>query len=309
MTISKRGRLVQGQNDGFIIVAVLWILMGLAVLATVFSIFVANSAMSSRTSVDQLQGETLVAAALELTLYQRSVNVTPATRGSFKFKLGNADVTVDFVSEAARVDLNAAPKTLLAGLFSALGADRGNADQYADRVIGWRTPPGSEAEDGENSLYKKAHLSYLPRRGPFAHVNELWLVQGLPALLVERALPYVTIFSGRPDINVFDASPQVIAALPGLSTNRLNAFIALRNKVQPDWQLALEALGSNQAFVTTAGSDAIRILVHINFESGTRFESEVVILPEESGAAFRILSWRDSSPIESNRDQTGAETK
>ena len=158
-------------------------------------------------------------------------------------------------------------------------------------------------------MYKKAGLSYLPRGGPFAHVNELWLVQGLPASLVERALPYVTIFSGRPDINVFDAPPQVIAALPGLSTNRLDAFLALRNKVQPDWQSALEALGSNQTLVTTAGSDAIRILVHINFESGIRFESEVIILPEKSGAAFRVLSWRDSSPIESNRDQTGAETR
>jgi general secretion pathway protein K len=293
MTGSKSGRLGQGQNDGFIVVAVLWILVGLAVLATVFSIFVANSAMSSRISVDQLQGETLVAAALELTIYQRSINVTPTTRGAFRFNLSEADVTVDFVSEAARVDLNAAPKTLLAGLFSGLGADPVSADQYADRVVGWRTSPGSEAVDGE----------------PFAHVNELWLVQGLPASLVERALPYVTIFSGRPDINVLDASPQVIAALPGLSTNRLNAFLALRNKVQPDWQSALEALGPTQTGITTAGSDSIRISVHMNLRNGARFESEVVILPEKSGAAFRVLSWLDSSPAERPRDQTGPEAR
>jgi general secretion pathway protein K len=309
MTGSKSGRWGQGQNDGFIVVAVLWILVGLAVLATVFSIFVANSAMSSRISVDQLQGETLVAAALELTIYQRSINVTPTTRGAFRFNLSEADVTVDFVSEAARVDLNAAPKTLLAGLFSGLGADPVSADQYADRVVGWRTPPGSEAVDGEAALYKKAHLSYSPRGGPFAHVNELWLVQGLPASLVERALPYVTIFSGRPDINVLDASPQVIAALPGLSTNRLNAFLALRNKVQPDWQSALEALGPTQTGITTAGSDSIRISVHMNLRNGARFESEVVILPEKSGAAFRVLSWLDSSPAERPRDQTGPEAR
>jgi general secretion pathway protein K len=306
---SSRVQRVHGQNDGFIVVAVLWVLMGLAVLATVFSIFVANSAMSSRISVDQLQGEALVAAALELTVFQRSVNVTAATRGSFKFNLGKANVNVDFVSEAARVDLNAAPKTLLAGLFSALGAEPGNANQYADRVVGWRTPPGSEAEDGENSLYKKARLSYSPRGGPFVHVNELWLVQGLPASLVERALPYVTIFSGRPDINVLDASPQVIAALPGLSANRLDAFLALRNKVQPDWQSALEALGPNQTAATIAGSDAIRISVHINFENGARSDSEVVILPEKSGAAFRVLSWLDGLAVERTRNQTGAETR
>jgi general secretion pathway protein K len=309
MTESKSRRLVQSQNDGFIVVAVLWILVGLAVLATVFSVFIANSAMSSRISVDQLQGETLVAAALELTVYQRSVNVTPTTRGAFKFSLGEADVTVDFVSEAARVDLNAAPRNLLAGLFSALGADPGSANQYADRIVGWRTPPGPYAEDGEESLYKKARLSYSPRGGPFAHVNELWLLPGLPPSLVERSLPYVTIFSGRPDINVLDASPQVIAALPGLSTNRLNAFLALRNKVQPDWQSALEALGPNQTGVTTTGSDSIRIFVHMNFRNGARFESEVVILPEKSGAPFRVLSWLDSPPVERSREQTGSEIR
>jgi general secretion pathway protein K len=306
---SSNVRQVHAQNDGFIVVAVLWVLMGLAVLASVFSIFVANSAMSSRISVDQLQGEALVAAALELTMYQRSANVTLATRGSFGFNLAKANVTVDFVSEAARVDLNAAPKALLAGLFSALGAEPGNANQYADRVVGWRTPPGSEAEDGENLLYKRARLSYSPRGGPFVHVNELWLVQGLPASLVERALPYVTIFSGRPDINVLDASPQVIAALPGLSANRLDAFLALRNKIQPDWQSALEALGANQTAATIAGTDAIRIFVHLNFENGTRSDSEVVILPEKSGAAFRVLSWLDGFAVERTHDQTGAETR
>lgn len=305
MTISKVQR-VNDQNDGFIVVAVLWILMGLAVLATIFSIFVANSAMSSRISVDQLQGEALIAAALELTTYHRSVSVTPPTRGSFKFYLGNANVTVAFVSEAARVDLNAAPKSLLAGLFSSLGAKPEEANQYADRVIGWRTPPRSEVEDEENSLYKKARLSYMPRGGPFVHLNELWLVQGLPASLVERALPHLTIFSGRPDINVLDASPEVIAALPGLSAGRLDTFLALRSKIQPDWQSALEALGANQAAVTTAGSDSIRISVHINFDNGAKSNSEVVILPAKNEAAFRILSWLEGSLVERIHDQTGA---
>ena len=43
----------------------------------------------------------------------------------FSFRLGQANVAVEFRSEAARIDLNAAPKQLLVGLFRhARGAPR-----------------------------------------------------------------------------------------------------------------------------------------------------------------------------------------
>ena len=70
------------------------------------------------------------------------------------------------------------------------------------------------------ALYRSSGLPYLPRGAPFAHVNELWLVQGLPPALVGRAIPFVTVYSGRPDINVFDAPPELIAALPGMTPLR-----------------------------------------------------------------------------------------
>ena len=62
--------------------------------------------------------------------------------------------------------------------------------------------------------YGAAGLNYPPRQSLFTHVNELALVVGLPPALVERALPFVTVFNGSSGVDAAIAAPEVIAALP-----------------------------------------------------------------------------------------------
>src|SRR5262249_18570185 len=199
----------QSDRAGFIVVAALWILAALATLASVYAVYVANTAVAVSINDDSIQAEALVAASLELAAYQVSSirREERPPRGRFAFRMGRANVAVEFCSEAARIDLNAASKPLLAGLFGALGAHPADADQYADRIIGWRTAPSSGTPDKEASLYRAAGLNYGPRGAPFAHAAELSLVVGLPPALVERAMPLVTVYSGKEGINVVDAAP------------------------------------------------------------------------------------------------------
>src|SRR5205814_2073315 len=51
------------RNDGFIVVAVLWILAALATLASVYAVYVSNTAFSSRVNDDRIQAQGLVSAA------------------------------------------------------------------------------------------------------------------------------------------------------------------------------------------------------------------------------------------------------
>ncbi len=173
---------------------------------------------------------------------------------------------------AARVDLNKASKALLAGLFRSLGVSTDDADQYADRIVGWRSAPNSRSQDEEGSLYKAAGLDYGPRGAPFAHVGELALVLGLPAAVVERVLPYVTIFSGRSEINIHDASPEVIAALPGMTPERLNAV--LRNRDLLFEKSTSAGLTAGPAEATLESSKAVRVTVRMAFDSGRAITSE-----------------------------------
>jgi len=288
---------VRGQSDdGFIIVAVLWILGALATLVSIYAVYVANTAVSLSVNDDRLQAEASVSAALELTAYRLAAVSAEArpTQGTFSFRAGRASVAVEFRSEAARIDLNAAPKELLAGLFAALGAPYDNAESYADRIIGWRTKVGPEDQNNEADAYRTAGLSYKPRQAPFPNVGELWLVLGLPPVLVARALPLVTVFSGRPGINILDAAPDVVAALPGMTPDRLYAVLSQRGGGPQNAQLVLGLLGPDQVPAATEGSKATRVTVGMRFDNGRRISAEAVILPlEDASEPFRVLSWRD----------------
>lgn len=279
--------------DGFIAVAVLWILGALSVLASIYAAYVINTASAFAAYDDHIRADALVSAALELTAYQQQAASAQSrpTHGSFNFRLGQANIAVDFRSEAARIDLNTAPKELLFGLFITLGARPDDADSYASRVIGWRTPQ-STGQDAEASAYRIARVGYQPRGAKFPHCNELTLVHGLPSSLVERALPFVTVYSGRSQINVLDAAPEVIAALPGMTPDRLNEFL-LQRQTSPENAKQL-LLPEAQQFATLEGSKAFRVAVRITFDNGHREKAEVVVLLFEDGdQPFAVLSWRD----------------
>src|ERR1700730_8621065 len=123
-------------TEGFILVAVLWIIAALATLATIFSVYVINTATAFTVHDERLQAEGCARAAIELAVYQLTANSqtapttqaaqtpqtpqttqttqtaqtaqtaqtpetapTAPTRGRFVFRIGNAQVTTDFNTE------------------------------------------------------------------------------------------------------------------------------------------------------------------------------------------------------------------
>src|SRR5262249_6878850 len=90
MTPRERSRTHKSSGcDGFIIVAVLWILIALAALASIYSIYINNSALAVSVMDDELQADGLVSAGLELTAYRLAVpkDTQRPTRGQFSFRL------------------------------------------------------------------------------------------------------------------------------------------------------------------------------------------------------------------------------
>jgi general secretion pathway protein K len=308
----------QTAADGFILVAVLWIIAALATLASIFSLYLANTAVSLSVNDNSIQSEALVYASLELTAYQVSTpkpagppvlvdgsrrvdpNIPPPpTRGDFSFRLGRANVAVNFISEAARIDLNAASPQLVANFFVGLGAQPQQAQEYADRIDGWITTPRpasrfATAEVSEEALYRAAGRSYSPRGAPFAQIDELSLVLSLPPTLVERAKPFVTVYSGRAQIDVLDAAPEVLAAIPGLTPNLLNNLAEARRN-GADTQAVSQLLGTLplQGVASIEGGDAYRVQVRIRYDNGRQDASEVVIVTGLEDKPYRVLWWRD----------------
>jgi general secretion pathway protein K len=303
---------------GFIIIAVLWILVALSALATIFSVYLANSARALGVTDIDVQTEALTSAGLELTAYQLLLadeRSRPA-QGSFRFKLDNAEAVVTYASEAARVDLNHAPKEMLDGLFEVLGVEPKAAGDLAERIVGWRTDSKSNAasntpsgtapikSDDEGALYLAAGLNYAPRGAPFAHVNELSLVLGATPAIVERVLPFVTVFSKSADVDVLLARPEVIAALPGMTPEVLNDFLKQRPSLPRDQKAIAAALGAAaKDSATLPDSKVFRVTTTLRFSNGRRASSEAVISLGSTEAKdakddkpkqpYSVLSWQD----------------
>ena len=298
-----------GAADGFILVAVLWLLAVLAALVMVYATYVITTAVAATASTNRVEPEALVNAAVELAAYRLANNKpeTDPTGGSFTARLGSARVSVDFRSEAARVDLNVAPRELLSGLAQALGVAPADADRYADRIVAWRSRSASPIanDDQEVALYRAAGVPYAPRHGPFPHADELYAVYGIPALVVTRILPYVTVFSGRADVNILDAAPLVVGALPGMTPNRLQIILSERAGRRADPNSLMALLGSNVMFASVKGSKAFRLAIEIGLQDGRRLNADVVILPAAEGAGepYHVLSWRGTAEVVSSRER------
>jgi len=321
----------QTPSDGFILIAVLGILAALATLASIFSIYLANTAVFLSLNDNTIQSEALVFASLELTAYEVSApkpaanlpgapprgdanSPPPPTHGNFNFRLGRAIVAVNFISEAARIDLNFATSQVVANFFAVLGAQRQEAEQYAERIDGWTTRPRAQstfvaAQDNEEALYRAAGRNYSPRGAPFAHTDELSLVIGLPPALIERAKPFLTVYSGKSQIDVLDAAPEVLAAIPGMTPNLLSALAEAR-RTAADPQSISGALNALQGVATVEGGDTYRVQVHIRYDNGRQEASEVVILTgltdKPSGLTdkpYRVLYWRDGVDVSSDLAQ------
>ncbi|HZR77325.1 type II secretion system minor pseudopilin GspK [Bradyrhizobium sp.] len=290
-------------EHGFVLVAVLWMLAALALLVTIFTVHLSASARAVSLNDDALKTEALVSAGVELAAYrlQLADDKKRPPEGAFHVRLSGTDVAVSFITEAARVDLNAAPKELLSGLLTVLGAGDDAAKEAANRIVGWRTKASADGDASkEVALYQAAGRTYSPRQAPFAHVNELSLVLGMTPALVERALPYVTVFSDSPGVDVMVAPAEVIAALPGMTPLKLKQFLGDRSSLVNDTAALSSSLGGPNGGPNTGAeqgkSDAYRIRVALRFPDGRETISEVVIGLKARDVPYHVLSWQNDVP-------------
>jgi general secretion pathway protein K len=210
---------------------------------------------------------------------------------------------------------------MLDALFEVLGVEPKAAGDLAERIVGWRTEPKPGAasntssntpsnaapgkSDDEGALYLAAGLNYAPRGAPFAHVNELSLVLGATPAIVERVLPFVTVFSKSADVDVLLARPEVIAALPGMTPEVLNDFLKQRPSLPRDQKAIAAALGPAKDSATLPDSKVFRVTTTLRFNNGRRASSEAVISLGSTEAKdakddkpkqpYSVLSWQDQA--------------
>jgi general secretion pathway protein K len=263
------------RRRGTALVFALWIALLLGVAGIAATRLAAVGAGSVQVEMDLAAARAAAeggiwAAAFRLAALPREARA-PALE--FAFPLGAAAVAVRAADEDGRLDLNAAPETLLAAMFGAAGVEEREAAALAARVAEWRRPgrPGSP--------------SGLEETGPFRGVGELGAVPGVGIALAERLRPILTIHTGR-------AQPAAEAAPPALQ--------ALLGQPPP----ALAAPGGRGGFRTPqpggSGGAGRRTTWRIEAEARqgaviARVAAVITIAPA-NGMPGRVLEWRPVGP-------------
>jgi general secretion pathway protein K len=108
--------------------------------------------------------------------------------------------------------------------------------------------------------------------------------------MVERALSFVTIFNGSPNVDVTIASPEVFAA------QSKNPSASLNNAASggsPSSNEPNSDAGTPNPGVSSPQSGAFRASIQVKLRDGRRLTSEVVFVLGGDGVPYRVLSWQD----------------
>jgi hypothetical protein len=89
----------------------------------------------------------------------------------------------------------------------------------------------------------------------------------------------------------------VLAALPGITPERLHQLLTQREAIPEDVLRAQLGMAAN--YITLQPSAGNRIDVDVRFRTNTRIRSQVVVfLVDNDIEPYRVLSWRDEGFVD-----------
>ena len=251
---------------GVALIAVLWTVVLLSILATALIATSRSESRSIRSDIARLQAGEAANAGIGMAIAALSepdggdwpINGAPR---SLRFE--NADLTVSVSAENGKIDLNAANPALLRSLLVVAGLGPGASDSLAGAIISKRKSGGV----------------------PFNNVGELMRVPGVTRELYDRLAPNLTVYSGARTVDLNVAPSDVLLAIPGNTTADAEALIKGQASIQsgiasPDGP---EKSRIGQAFKITAvahSQDAVVRRTKVVRLTGSPFEPYWVLATE-----------------------------
>jgi general secretion pathway protein K len=203
---------------GLVLVAVLWVLVILSLAALPVMMMGREGAEIAHNAVLRSQARAVADAGINLALLdfldpQPGVAV-PLDGSTRVLRFDTTDIRVAIEDENGKIDINVADTDMLARLFRAAGETPLDAQAYAGAIVEWRSTVASSVANGfQDASGLPQGLQYALQRFPFASVEALYRVPGLPPALIAKVKGVLTVYSSRGVVDPRTALPLVRAAL------------------------------------------------------------------------------------------------
>jgi len=194
-------------EEGIALIAVLWALTLLSIIAASLSWDARTNARIARNMADNAAARAAADAGIQraiLDLLGPGADLVPpgadrtllADGTAYAWHFADSDVRISVQDESGKINLNDAPEALLAALLVSVGVDPDKSQSLADAIADFRDADnlthlhGAEAAD-----YRAAGLAWGPTNAPFEDVEELQQVLGMTADVYELVAPDLTVYT------------------------------------------------------------------------------------------------------------------
>lgn len=249
------------RRDGFALVAVIWSLGLIALLAMAVMVGARYRARVTTNYTSVAAAEATAESAINLVI---AIAALPGASGPrVKFPLqcrmpGGERVLVTIEEETGKIDLNTTSPSTLNRFFTALTRDQSLGARIAGRIVELRNLRTKDTNVGATNA---------PARPHFATIMQLDQIDGISPRLFRSAQRLVTVRSGRSEPDPEAASPT------------LRQLLSLVQKAT-----------SPARGLPTGGSVTIR--ADIRSLDGARFIREALISLAAEGRPFLVHEWR-----------------
>jgi type II secretory pathway component PulK len=270
---------------GAVLMTVLWSISLLAALAMAASVTFRGFAGVMSVDRNRVERDALITAGLEVAagVILDLGKTTPLRDLERTVALSTGAVNVRLNDEGGRIDIAKAPAELLAAMLRSAGAPPATAESVAKAIIEQRgnAPPSGPAQ--RPPVLATTHEQALSSIGQIAGMRAQWLA---------AIAPLTTIY-GSETVNPLTAPRGVIAALPGVDANRLEAFLAERRVARSDANRLVQMLGPAQIYVSAkpqriAAVELRATLTESRNSNIAGARAVIAVLPQDS-EPYRVL--------------------
>ena len=322
-------------QDGTILIALLWILVALAVIALSFSRETFVEVAAARNSQSLESAYFIARAGMESTVYQllqkrfappkinqpdQQDQPDALDLGIVTGNLGGGDYRVDIQDESGKLNVNIVQEEQLRRLIEAAGINKRDGDIIADSILDWRDVDNDPHLNGaENDYYQTLNPPYKAKNGKIDTVEELLLIRGITpeyfyghperdangAVVYKYGLSrYFTVYLNRNQVNVNFAPLPVLLSVPGM-TPEAAKLIYDRRHVKPyktttdlahDLGVAADPKVMGYLAFDQTGTYTLTASAHAMNSKAVRVIRAVITLESSFNKQYRTLYWNENVP-------------
>ncbi len=322
-------------NQGVILIALLWILMALSVVALSFSRESFVEISVARNTRDLSDGYFIARAGMMDTIYQLVIRrffprvkqlelpgpPDPIDLGKLTGKFGDGIYEVDIQDESGKVNLNMVQEDQLRRLIEFIGIAKPDSDIITDSILDWRDVDNAHHLNGaEEDYYQALNPPYRPKNGRFDTVEELLLVRGVTTdyfyghaeKSADGVVNYkyglsrcLTVYStSTASVNINYAPLPVLMSIPGMSIEIAQSIVqqrAIKPFVNPADlnQLLRTTVDGNMYRFLSTNPTGVYTLTAYGHREGSRVRRvirAVVQLDQREPTRNRIVYWNENVP-------------